>query len=139
MFSNLFKRFNANGLGRWTKFLSTYSTRFSYREHLVVDLTAKDLLDQTVSLYGWLQHRRMNSFGVLRDHSGSIQFVLPASLKDERRLFKQTPVESCLHIRGILRRRPDKDVNAEQQLGHLEVRSTGEENGKGGGHTRLSD
>lgn len=124
MFSNLFRTLNPIGkLRLGQRFSSSLSTRFSYREHLVEDLKKNELVNQTVSLYGWLQYRRMNSFGVLRDHSGSIQFVLPSSMKEERQLFKQTPVESCLHIKGTLRQRPEKDINHEQDLGHLEVRS----------------
>lgn len=79
------------------------------------------MIDTSVSLYGWLQYRRMNSFGVLRDHSGLIQFILPSSMKEERQLLKQTPVESCVHVKGILKRRPETDINTSMNLGHLEV------------------
>lgn len=100
------------------------STKYSFRENLVSDLSNEKLVDQSVSLHGWLQHRRMNSFGVLRDHSGLIQFLLPSSMKNQREIFKQTPVESCIHIKGILRKRPERDVNPQTQLGHLEVNVT---------------
>ena len=100
------------------------STKFSYRENLVADLSNANLIDQKVSIYGWLQHRRMNSFGVLRDHSGLIQFLLPSSLKTERQILKETPVESCIHIKGILRKRPERDINPQVQLGHLEIDAT---------------
>jgi len=97
------------------------STKFSYRQNLVSDLSNINLIDQSVSLHGWLQYRRLNSFGVLRDHSGLIQFILPSSMKDERQILKQTPVESCVHIEGILKKRPERDINTEMNLGHLEV------------------
>jgi hypothetical protein len=101
--------------------LPSFSTNFSYRENLVSDLSNINLIDKSVSLHGWLQYRRMNSFGVLRDHSGLIQFILPSSMKEERQIFKQTPVESCVHIKGILKKRPEKDINTDMNLGHLEV------------------
>lgn len=118
MISNLLKRVSSLRISY--RFLSS-SITFSYRQNLVSDLHDENLIDKTVSLYGWLQNRRMNSFGVLRDHSGLIQFFLPSSLKEERQLFKQTPVESCIHVRGLLRKRPEKDINIEKSLGHLEV------------------
>ena len=97
------------------------STAFSYRQNLISDLSKENLIETSVSLHGWLQYRRMNSFGVLRDHSGLIQFLLPSSMKDQRQLFKQTPVESCIHIQGLLKQRPQRDINKETKLGHLEV------------------
>jgi len=100
---------------------SSFSTNFSYRQNLVSDLSNVNLIDQTVSLHGWLQYRRMNSFGVLRDHSGLIQFIFPSSMKEERQIFKETSVESCVHIKGILKKRPERDINTNMTLGHLEV------------------
>jgi aspartyl-tRNA synthetase len=88
---------------------------------LVSDLSNVNLIDQEISLHGWLQYRRMNSFGVLRDHSGLVQFILPSSMKEQRKILKQTPVESCVHIKGILKKRPQGDINTEMKLGHLEV------------------
>lgn len=117
MFSNLLKRFPS--IIRNCRFSST---NFSYREHLVGDLSNVKLIDTSVSLHGWLQYRRLNSFGVLRDHSGLIQFILPSSMKEERQILKQTSVESCVYIKGILKKRPEKDINADMILGHLEVR-----------------
>jgi aspartyl-tRNA synthetase len=117
MFSNLLKRFPS--IIRNCRF---GSTNFSYREHLVSDLSNVNLIDTSVSLYGWLQYRRLNSFGVLRDHSGLVQFILPSSMKEQRQILKQTSVESCVYIKGILKKRPEKDINTDMKLGHLEVR-----------------
>ena len=105
------------------KIFRRFAHRFSSREHLVADLRDAKFIDRPVSLHGWLQYRRMNSFGVLRDHSGVIQFLLPTNLKDERQTLKKTPVESCVHLQGVLRQRPTKDRNAQMPLGDLEVRS----------------
>ncbi|CAF0872813.1 unnamed protein product [Rotaria sp. Silwood1] len=123
MFSNIVKRFSSTI--RYCRIASSSSSslskNFSYRQHLVSDLSNINLVDRSVSLHGWLQYRRMNSFGVLRDHSGLIQFILPSSMKEERQILKQTPVESCVHIKGILKKRPEKDINTNMPLGHLEV------------------
>ena len=122
MFSRLIKHFSLTIRNcRLSSTSSSFSTKFSYRENLVDDLSNKSLVDQTVSLHGWLQYRRMNSFGVLRDHSGLIQFILPSSMKEERQILKTTPVESCIHIKGIVKKRPDRDINTDMRLGHLEV------------------
>jgi aspartyl-tRNA synthetase len=120
MFSNLIKHFSST-LRNCRFASSSFSRKFSYRENLVSDLSNVSLIDQSVSLHGWLQYRRMNSFGVLRDHSGLIQFILPSSMKDERQILKQTPVESCVHIKGILKKRPERDINTNMTLGHVEV------------------
>ncbi|CAF0879570.1 unnamed protein product [Rotaria sordida] len=128
MFSNIVKRFLPTI--RHCRFVSSssssssFSTNFSYRQYLVSDLSNINLIDRSVSLHGWLQYRRMNSFGVLRDHSGLIQFILPSSMKEERQIFKQTPVESCIYINGILKKRPEKDINTNMLLGHLEIHVT---------------
>ena len=120
MFSHLLKSLPSSiRVGRWSS--SLFSTNFSYRQNLVGDLSNVDLIDTPVSLHGWLQYRRMNSFGVLRDHSGFVQFILPSSMKEERQLLKQTPMESCLHITGVVRKRPERDINTQTNLGHLEV------------------
>ncbi|CAF3510087.1 unnamed protein product [Rotaria sp. Silwood1] len=124
MFSNIVKRFSSTIRHcqiASSSSSSSLSKNFSYRQHLVSDLSNINLVDRSVSLHGWLQYRRMNSFGVLRDHSGLIQFILPSSMKEERQILKQTPVESCVHIKGILKKRPEKDINTNMPLGHLEV------------------
>lgn len=121
MFSNILKRFSSTIRCYRFAFSSSFTTNFSYREHLVSDLSNIKLIDTTVSLHGWLQYRRMNSFGVLRDHSGRIQFILPSSMKEQRQILKQTPVESCVHVKGILKRRPENDINPSMALGHVEV------------------
>jgi hypothetical protein len=123
MFSNLIKHFSSTL--RHCRFASSsFSTNFSYRQYLVSDLSNKNLIDTSVSLHGWLQYRRMNSFGVLRDHSGLIQFILPSSMKQERQILKETPVESCVQIKGILKKRPERDINTDMTLGELEVSLT---------------
>jgi aspartyl-tRNA synthetase len=119
MFTSFVKHFSSTI--RNCRLTSTFSTNFSYRQNLVCDLSDKNLIDQTVSVHGWLQYRRMNSFGVLRDHSGLIQFILPSLMKEERRIFKETSIESCVHIKGILKQRPKRDINTGMTLGHLEV------------------
>jgi aspartyl-tRNA synthetase len=45
-------------------------------------------------------------------------------MKQERQIFKQTPVESCVQIQGILKKRPERDINTDMTLGELEVSLT---------------
>ncbi|UJR38500.1 hypothetical protein I4U23_031167 [Adineta vaga] len=123
MFSNLLKQFSLT-VRHCCRLSSSYSTKYSYRQHLVSDLSNKNLIDTSVSLHGWLQYRRLNSFGVLRDHSGLIQFILPSTMKQERQILKQTSVESCVHIKGVLKKRPEKDINTDMSLGDLEIHVT---------------
>ncbi|CAF1013632.1 unnamed protein product [Rotaria magnacalcarata] len=125
MLSNILKRFSSTVCYyRFASTSSCYTTKFSYRQYLVSDLSNANLIDTSVSVYGWLQHRRKKLFGVLRDHSGLIQFILPISMKEQREILEKTPFESCIHVKGILKKRPERDINTDMTLGHLEIHVT---------------
>ncbi|MGS0741937.1 aspartate--tRNA ligase [Glaciimonas sp. GG7] len=87
-------------------------------------LTTEALLDQTVSLCGWV-HRRRDHGGVifidLRDREGLVQVVCNP---EEADVFKNAEVvrnEFCLRITGVVRHRPDGTVNSNLKSGKIEV------------------
>lgn len=87
-------------------------------------LTTEALLDQTVSLCGWV-HRRRDHGGVifidLRDREGLVQIVCDPDRVD---VFKNAEVvrnEFCLRITGVVRNRPDGTVNNNLKSGKIEV------------------
>ena len=87
-------------------------------------LTTEALLDQTVSLCGWV-HRRRDHGGVifidLRDREGLVQIVCDPDRVD---VFKNAEVvrnEFCLRITGVVRNRPDGTINNNLKSGKIEV------------------
>ncbi|MBC7489868.1 MAG: aspartate--tRNA ligase, partial [Glaciimonas sp.] len=87
-------------------------------------LTTEALLDQTVSLCGWV-HRRRDHGGVifidLRDREGLVQVVCNP---EQAEVFKNAEVvrnEFCLRITGVVRYRPDGTVNSNLQSGKIEI------------------
>jgi aspartyl-tRNA synthetase len=72
-----------------------------------------------VSLAGWVQATRMDTFILLRDRTGSCQVKADASSNLHR-----LPLESVVVLRGIVRCRPDEQVNSKMATGSIEVELT---------------
>jgi aspartyl-tRNA synthetase len=83
-----------------------------------------DQLGQTVSLFGWV-HRRRDHGGVifidLRDREGLAQVVCDP---DRPEMFKTAETlrnEFCVHVTGLVRKRPDGTTNPNLKSGEIEV------------------
>jgi len=72
-----------------------------------------------VSLAGWVQATRMDTFILLRDRTGICQVKADASSNLHR-----LPLESVVVLRGIVRCRPDGQVNSKMTTGTIEVELT---------------
>jgi len=87
-------------------------------------LTTEALLDQTVSLCGWV-HRRRDHGGVifidLRDREGLVQVVCDPDRADVFKTAESVRNEFCLRITGLVRNRPDGTSNAGLKSGKIEV------------------
>ena len=87
-------------------------------------LTTETLLDQTVSLCGWV-HRRRDHGGVifidLRDREGLVQIVCDPDRVDVFKNAEAVRNEFCLRITGVVRHRPDGTVNSNLNSGKIEV------------------
>src|SRR5690554_2972329 len=83
-----------------------------------------DLVDQTVTLCGWVNKRRDLGgliFIDMRDRTGLVQVVFDP---DQQELFataNKLRQEFCIRLVGTVRARPDHQVNATMATGAVEV------------------
>ena len=86
-------------------------------------LDTKDLAGKEVNLYGWVATRRDHGkiiFIDLRDRSGIVQVVFVPSSKDYA-IASELRSEWVLRIKGQVKARPEKMVNAEIETGKVEI------------------
>ena len=86
-------------------------------------LNVKDLVGQTVDLFGWVATRRDHGkiiFIDLRDRSGIVQVVFTPSSKDYETA-SELRSEWVLCVRGKVKARPEKMINLEIETGKVEV------------------
>ncbi len=86
-------------------------------------LNVKDLVGQSVNLYGWVATRRDHGkiiFIDLRDRSGIVQVVFTPSSKDYATA-SELRSEWVLRIKGQVKARPEKMINAEIETGKVEI------------------
>ena len=90
-------------------------------------LDVKDLVGQSVNLYGWVATRRDHGkiiFIDLRDRSGIVQVVFTPSSKDYT-VASELRSEWVLNIKGQVKARPEKMVNPEIETGKVEIEPEG--------------
>lgn len=88
----------------------------------IIDI--KDLVGETVDVYGWVHTRRDHGkliFIDVRDRSGMAQVVFTPSNKEIHELASQLRSEWVIHLRGKINARPDKMVNADIPTGKVEI------------------
>jgi len=81
-------------------------------------------LGQEVTLYGWVNKRRDLGgviFVDLRDREGIVQVVIDPDTKETFELASTLRNEFCVAIKGLVRARPDSQINAEMRTGTIEV------------------
>ena len=86
-------------------------------------LNVKDLVGQSVEIFGWVATRRDHGkiiFIDLRDRSGIVQVVFTPSSKDYA-IASELRSEWVLRIKGKVKIRPEKMVNADIDTGKVEV------------------
>src|SRR3989338_3162479 len=84
----------------------------------------KDLVGQTVNLYGWVNVRRDHGkliFIDVRDKSGVAQVVFVPSNKEVYELASKLRSEWVIHIEGKVNARPEKMINPEIETGKVEI------------------
>ncbi len=81
-------------------------------------------LTKTVILYGWVNKRR-DLGGVvfidLRDREGIVQVVVDPDTKDAFATASSVRSEYCIMIEGVVRARPESQINNEMSTGQIEV------------------
>ncbi len=85
---------------------------------------ALDRLDQTVTLFGWVQRRRDHGgviFIDLRDREGLAQIVCDPDRAETFATAEKIRNEFCVRVTGKVRRRPDGTTNSNLKSGEIEV------------------
>lgn len=87
----------------------------------------KKLLNETVTLTGWV-HRRRDHGGLifldLRDREGMVQVIVAPNDASLFKIAENIRNEYVLQIKGIVRARPEGTVNSELSTGEVEVAAT---------------
>ncbi|MEZ9237708.1 aspartate--tRNA ligase [Shewanella sp. 10N.286.52.A9] len=93
------------------------------RSHYCGDVN-KSHLGQEVTLVGWVNRSR-DLGGVifldLRDREGIVQVVYDPDLEDVFKVASSLRGEFCVQVKGIVRARPDSQINAQMKTGEIEV------------------
>jgi aspartyl-tRNA synthetase len=80
--------------------------------------------DKEVTLYGWVNKRR-DLGGVifidLRDREGIVQVVIDPDTAETFALASTLRAEFCVEIKGLVRARPESQVNKDMKTGEIEV------------------
>jgi aspartyl-tRNA synthetase len=87
-------------------------------------LVTAEQLNQTVTLYGWVQRRRDHGgviFIDLRDREGIAQVVCDPDRPEMFKTAEGVRNEFCVKVTGLVRHRPDGTVNANIRSGEIEV------------------
>ncbi|EHQ51596.1 aspartyl-tRNA synthetase [Ectothiorhodospira sp. PHS-1] len=87
----------------------------------------ESLLDQEVTLCGWVNRRRDHGgviFVDLRDREGLVQVVFDPDRAEVFRTAERIRSEYVLQVRGKVRRRPEGTVNTDLRTGAIEVLGT---------------
>lgn len=81
-------------------------------------------IDQTVTLYGWVQRRRDHGgviFIDLRDREGIVQVVFDPDVKESFDLADSVRSEYVVKVVGRVRKRMESTINKEMTTGEIEV------------------
>ena len=93
------------------------------RSHYCGDVN-KSHVGQEVTLVGWVNRSR-DLGGVvfldLRDREGLIQVVYDPDLPEEFNVASTLRAEFCVQVKGLVRARPDSQVNGQMKTGEIEV------------------
>ncbi len=93
------------------------------RSHYCGDVN-KSHLGQEVTLIGWVNRSR-DLGGVifldLRDREGIVQVVYDPDLEDVFKVASSLRGEFCVQVKGLVRARPDSQINAQMKTGEIEV------------------
>ncbi|KAF1751619.1 hypothetical protein GCK72_018173 [Caenorhabditis remanei] len=98
------------------KLLST--SAYTVRSHTCDELNASNK-NEKVSVMGWLSHKRMDRFFVLRDAYGSVQAKIQEN-SELKQLLKELPYESVIRVDGTVVDRGE-NRNNKMKTGDIEI------------------
>merc|ERR1739841_52578 len=88
----------------------------------------KTHVDQEVELCGWINKRRDLGgliFVDLRDREGLVQVVFDPEVEGLMDTANKLRQEFCVQLKGVVRARPDSQVNKDMATGEVEILGTG--------------
>ncbi|CAM4108197.1 aspartate--tRNA ligase [Pseudoalteromonas ostreae] len=88
----------------------------------------KTHVDQEVELCGWINKRRDLGgliFVDLRDREGLVQVVFDPEVEDLMDTANTLRQEFCVQLKGVVRARPDSQINKDMATGEVEILGTG--------------
>uniref|UniRef100_A0A8R1HXH3 AA_TRNA_LIGASE_II domain-containing protein n=2 Tax=Caenorhabditis japonica TaxID=281687 RepID=A0A8R1HXH3_CAEJA len=103
---------------RWVSRRLLSTSLYTVRTHTCDELNISHE-SKKVSVMGWLSHKRMDRFFVLRDAYGSVQAKIANNAKLQS-LLKETPYESVLRVDGIVVGRGE-NRNKDMKTGEIEI------------------
>lgn len=92
---------------------------------LIADLPKN--INEEVTISGWISVRRDQGkmvFFVVRDRSGFVQVIVLPDTPELVELAQNIKVETAVHIIGVVKSRPNKNADPEQEMEFLEVAAT---------------
>ena len=87
----------------------------------------KSHVDQEVELCGWINKRRDLGgliFVDLRDREGLVQVVFDPEVEGLMDTANKLRQEFCVQLKGVVRARPDSQVNKDMATGEVEILGT---------------
>lgn len=95
---------------------------YTFRSHNCGQLRSSDE-GKTVTVCGWVQFQRMGKFITLRDSYGVIQLIVPDSpnCNLDPQEYAKLPLESVIVAKGMVKRRPDDQINKKMATGEVEI------------------
>ncbi|TMO43317.1 aspartate--tRNA ligase [Pseudoalteromonas ruthenica] len=88
----------------------------------------KSHVDQEVTLCGWINKRRDLGgliFVDVRDREGLVQVVFDPEVEGLMDVANKLRQEFCVQVKGVVRARPDSQVNKDMSTGEVEILGTG--------------
>ncbi|XP_077986689.1 aspartate--tRNA ligase, mitochondrial-like [Glandiceps talaboti] len=104
------------------RFASDHVNSFCQRSHTCGELRSSHI-DNTVVLYGWVQHKRFNFMTTLKDVYGVTQVIVPQDKDPENpaSLLSNIRMESVVKVTGRVKPRPSDQINERMPTGEIEV------------------
>ncbi len=103
---------------------STQTSGASSRRTAYCGQVTRAQVDETVSLYGWVDRRRDHGgviFIDLRDREGIVQVVFDPDAGEHFALADKVRSEYVLHVEGVVRARSEATINPDMATGEIEV------------------
>ncbi|KFM69657.1 Aspartate--tRNA ligase, mitochondrial, partial [Stegodyphus mimosarum] len=105
------------------RYLCSRLNSFTWRTHTCGELNTAHV-GQEVIICGWISYQRLDKFIILRDQYGLTQVIFKENDNSNKKFLQSLSLESVVQVKGIVQKRPLKDVRKELRTGEIEVEVT---------------